>query len=305
MFNRNNFNKIIITGSNGYLGLSLVKYFSKFKNFKILCIHKSKIKSKVKRKNVNYIKHNLLFKIPDVKIKSKYDVLLHFAGPKNDRSSVSRNKKKILEGIKIDKNIIDFSIKKKIKLFVYASSAAVYSLKEGENSFNNSFKEENVKKNTSYDGVYGYTKKYTENYLQQISNKKLNYIICRIFSIYGKNTKTIINLWKKKVIKKKTISIWGSEKIVRSWLHIDDFLSAIKTIIKKKNSFKKINIGSNEIISLEDIIEIIKKKYKKEIKIKYNKKKYPGPLIRFANQQKMRKLGWKQKIYLSKGLELI
>ena len=94
MLKRHNLNKIIITGSNGYLGLNLVKYFSKLKNFEILCIYKSKIKSKLKRKNVNYIKHNLLFKIPDGKIKSEYDVLLHFAGPKNDRSSVSRNKKK-------------------------------------------------------------------------------------------------------------------------------------------------------------------------------------------------------------------
>ena len=42
--------------------------------------------------------------------------------------------KKVLEGIKIDKNIIDFSIKK-IKIFIYASSAAVYGLSEGVKKF--------------------------------------------------------------------------------------------------------------------------------------------------------------------------
>lgn len=305
MYYNSKFHKIIITGSNGYLGSCLVKYFSKFKNFKILCIYKNKIKLKIRNKNIKYFKHDLLKKIPEKKIKNIYDTILHFAGPKNSRLSVSKNKKKILEGILIDKNIIDFSIKKKIKLFVYASSAAVYSLNEGKKSLKDAFKEENVKKKTSYDGCYGYTKKYTENYLCQISKKKLNYLVCRIFSIYGKNTQTIINLWKKKIIQGRPVTIWGSKKIIRSWLYIEDLLSAIKTIITKKSNFKIINIGSDERTSLEDIINLIQIKYKKTVKINYNKQKYPGPHIRFANQKKLKKLGWRQKIYLSKGLDLI
>ena len=40
--------------------------------------------------------------------------------------------------------------------------------------------------------------KFTENYLNKISIKKLKSVSCRIFSIYGKNTNTIINVWKKK-----------------------------------------------------------------------------------------------------------
>ena len=36
-----------------------------------------------------------------------------------------------MDTIQIDKNTIDFSIKKKIKLFLYASSSAVYDLNEG------------------------------------------------------------------------------------------------------------------------------------------------------------------------------
>ena len=122
---------IIITGSNGYIGSNLVKYFSKLKNFKLICITNKKENKKILNKNVKYIKHNLLNKIPKTKIKENIHAVLHFAGPKNDREYVNKNKKKVLEGIKIDKNIIDFSIKKKIKIFIYASSAAVYGLSEG------------------------------------------------------------------------------------------------------------------------------------------------------------------------------
>ena len=295
--------KIVITGSNGYLGSNLVRYFSKIKNLKIICIINKKNNKKIKKKNIKYVKHNLLYKVPDYKIDDNIFAVLHFAGPKNDRNYVNKNKKKILHGKKIDKNIIDFSIKKKIKLFVYASSAAVYDLKEERKK--KPFKEENVKKNTSYDGTYGFTKKFTENYLKKIPNKKLKSVSCRIFSIYGKNTNTIINLWKKNIIQGKKIDIWGKKKVIRSWLHLNDFLSAIHKLLEKKHSFKAINIGSNEITSLESIIKIISKKYNRKYKINYLNNTYPGPLIRYANQNKLKKLGWRQKIYLNKGLDLI
>ncbi len=295
--------KIIVTGSNGYIGSHLVKYFSKIKNFEIICIINKKVNKKILKKNVKYIKHNLLKKIPKTKIKEKIHAVLHFAGAKNDREFVNKNKKKVLEGIKIDKNIIDFSVKKKINIFIYASSAAVYDLSEGTKK--NPFREENVKKNTSFDGTYGYTKKITENYLNRISTKKLKSVSCRIFSIYGKNTNTIINIWKKKILKNKKIDIWGKKKIIRSWLHLDDLITAIYYLLEKKHRYKVVNIGSNERTSLIKIANIIGKKYKKKIKINYIDNNYPGPTIRFSDQKKLKLLGWRQKIHLNKGLDLI
>ncbi|MDB9821050.1 NAD(P)-dependent oxidoreductase [Candidatus Pelagibacter sp.] len=306
MIAKNDFKKrIIITGANGYLASNLIKYFSK-SNYYIFCIYNKNLNNKVKNKNTIYIKHNLKKKIPLNKIKGDFFALLHFAGPPNDRTSVTNNKKKIMDTIQIDKNTIDFSIKKKIKLFLYASSSAVYDLNEGLKKKNEAFREKNVNDDTNYDGDYGAMKRKTEKYLQSISKAKLNFAICRIFSIYGKNTNTIINIWKKKIIKNNKISIWGNKDIIRSWLHIDDFLSAIHNILRSNKNSKIINIGSNEKTSFSKIIEIIEKKYgKKNTKIIVHPHKYPGPKVRFANHEKINKLGWKQKIYLSNGIELI
>ncbi len=298
--------KIIITGANGYLGSKLTKYFSNL-NYKILCTYNKNINKKIKKKNVKYLKLNLLKKISKNKIKENFDAILHFAGPKNFRSYVNekKNKNEILEGKIIDRNIIQFCIKKKIKLFIYASSSAVYDLKEGVKKNKSSFKEENVKKNTSFDGAYGFAKKSTENYLKKINSKNFRYISCRIFSIYGKDTRTIINDWKRKINRGKKIQIWGNN-IIRSWLHLDDFLRAIDCILNKNKKYKIINIGSNEITSLEEIALIIKKKLqKKKINIEKIYSKYPGPKVRYANQNKLNKLGWKQKINLSRGVNLI
>ena len=295
--------KIIITGSNGYLGSKLTEYFSNL-NYEILCIYNKK-KNTINKENVSHLKLNLLKKIPVDKINQKFDAVLHFAGPKNHRSYVNNNKKQILNGIKIDKNIINFCIKKNINFFLYASSSAVYGLNEGVVKKKSSFKEENVKKNSSFDGTYGYAKKITENYLTKLQSDSFNTIICRIFSIYGGDTNTIINSWKKDIYNNKKIKIWGNN-IIRSWLHIDDFLRAINYILNTNKRFKIINIGSNEITSLEKIAIIIKKKLnKKKLKVQIIHTKYPGPRVRYANQSKLRKLGWRQKISLSKGIGLI
>lgn len=135
--------KIIITGANGYLGSCLIKYFSKF-NYKILGIYRKKLKLRLKKKNVKYLQFNLLKKIPVKIIKDEYDVMLHFAGPKNDRLSVTKNRKKILQSIKIDKNVINFSRKIKIKKIIFASSSAVYNLNEGLNKNINNFVEKKL-----------------------------------------------------------------------------------------------------------------------------------------------------------------
>ena len=195
--------------------------------------------------------------------------------------------------------------KKKIKLFIYASSSAVYDLNEGIRKKRSPFKEENVNNKTSFDGNYGFAKKSTENYLSKINSKKFKYVSCRIFSIYGEDTRTIINDWKKKISKGKKIQIWGNN-IIRSWLHLDDFLKAIDCVLNKNKKFNIINIGSNESTSLEDIALIIHKKLKKKkINVETIYSKYPGPKVRYANQNKLKKLGWRQKISLSKGIDLI
>ena len=297
--------KIIITGANGYLGSNLIKYLSNL-NYDLTCIYKNKLKKKIIKKNVNYIKHNLLRKIPLKKINGDFYAILHFAGPKNDRKSISKGKKKLLQAITLDKNVIKFCIQKKINYMIYASSSSVYDLNEGLKNKKNCFNENNVKKNTMPDGVYGYTKRYIEKYLDKIPSYKLVSTSCRIFSIYGKNSNTIINIWKKKILKNQKINIWGNKNVVRSWLHIDDFLKAIEHILKRKTSVKIINVGSKEKTSLNDIVNIMIRKYKKKnIKIFLNENKYPGPRIRFADQRRLLKLGWKQKIFLNKGLDLI
>ena len=55
----------------------------------------------------------------------------------------------------------------------------------------------------------------------------------------------------------------------------------------------------------ETRIRELKKLKKKTSKVQIIHTKYPGPRVRYANQNKLKELGWVQKISLSKGISLI
>tara|TARA_B110000027_G_scaffold132786_1_gene159687 strand:+ start:9446 stop:10363 length:918 start_codon:yes stop_codon:yes gene_type:complete len=287
---------IVITGASGFIGKNLLKYLSQYQCNIIAIYNKTKINSK--KKNIVSIKHDLLQSLPENLLKDKIDILFHFAGPKADRKSMQDNFE-INNGLVIDKNIIKYSIKKKISLFFYASSAGVYKISK------TNFKEKKIPITTNCDGIYGKNKLIAEKMLFNAFDKK-NLIICRFFSIYGKSSNTIINKWKNEVRKNKNISIWGDGKTIRSWLHIDDTIRGIiKMIIYKKNDVFY-NLGSSEKLSLYKIFCLIKSKFKhSKSSIIYSKILATGPKKRFTNSHNLKKIGWVQKIKLNKGLTII
>ena len=135
-----------------------------------------------------------------------------------------KDESKILTGILIDKNIIELAIKNKVKTFFYASTAGVYDTRIKK------FNEKKISLNYNSDGLYGFSKLLGEEILLK-SLKKSNLKICRFFSIYGKNSKTIINFWQKKIKNNENIEIWGDGKTIRSWLHINDAISGYNSNI--------------------------------------------------------------------------
>ena len=155
------------------------------------------------------------------------------------------------------------------------------------------------------DGFYGLSKLIGEERLFNSLEKK-NFIICRFFSIYGKDSNTIINKWKKHIKRNLNINIWGDGKTIRSWLHISDAIDGIVKMTTNKSKNAIFNLGSNERTSLQEIYEIIRDRYPNSKSLVFlNKNLKSGPKNRFTNCKNLKKLNWKQKINLNKGLDLI
>ena len=288
--------KILITGASGFVGQNLIKNLSKY-NSNIVALYANK-KLKFINSNIKLIKCDLTKKIPKKISKIKFDIIIHLAGPKADRKSM-KDESKILTGILIDKNIIELAIKNKVKTFFYASTAGVYDTRI------KTFNEKKISLNYNSDGLYGFSKLLGEEILLK-SFKKSNLKICRFFSIYGKNSKTIINFWEKKIKNNHNIEIWGDGKTIRSWLHINDAISGIIQILVYPNKNIFFNLGSYEKLTLNRIFKIIKSKYvNSKSKIKYKMSINSGPKNRYTNSDEMKKIGWTQKVKLKEGIYFI
>ena len=110
----------------------------------------------------------------------------------------------------------------------------------------------------------------------------------------------------------KEISIWGSGKPMREFLHVDDMASASIFIMDLRNEvFDKhtnprlshINVGAGIDISIEDLALKISKVVGWSGNINFDRTKPDGTPKKLMDSSKLRKIGWKPSISLDKGIQ--
>ncbi len=99
------------------------------------------------------------------------------------------------------------------------------------------------------------------------------------------------------------IEIWGDGKQTRSFLYIDECLEGTTRLLRS-NCTDPVNIGSEEMVTINQLSEMIAEIAGKKLSIKH----IPGPLgVRGRNSDNKlieEKLGWKPSMPLKKGLEI-
>ena len=254
--------KIFITGSAGYIGHHLVKFFKK-KKFQVYGCD-LKIKN---RNNNNFIKSDFSSDRVIRFIKSKnINHIIHLAALteiKKDRNySIRCNRVNYLQSKifyqKIYKNKIF------LKNFIFASSAAVYGKSE-----NIRIKENHSTKPIS---MYGKSKLKFERYL--LDNKKNfvnNLFICRFFNVVGgdllkiKKKNSLFNYIFKSIKNRKNFYINGRNyntsdgTTVRDYIDVDILSKFINCLINKKTkNIKKVyNVGSGIGLSILEILKYL------------------------------------------------
>ena len=235
-----------ITGSTGSLGQVILK---KFKKFRI-----TRFKGDVRnRKDVfNWV------------LRNKIEIIIHLAAVVPIKI-VNQNKKKALEVNFVGtKNVVDASIKKKVKWFFFSSTSHVY------NSSRKPISERSVKKPISF---YGKTKLMAEKYIiQNFKEKKIPFCIGRIFSTTNKNQKKnyLVPDLKKKIRASRKKIILKNLNHYRDFISMED-ISKIIFLLWKKKYEGILNLGSGKPIFLKNIALKISQKFKKEIYFKDNR----------------------------------
>ena len=135
--------------------------------------------------------------------------------------------------------------------------------------------------------------------------KKL--IIFRPHNVYGSNMgyehviPEFINRFK--TLKKRNFKIQGTGNEIRSFIYIEDFLSAFSQILNKGKHLNIYNIGTSEKIKIKDLAYKLSKIFKKKITLRKTSLAKGGTKIRIPNINKIKSLGFRPKFNLDKGLK--
>jgi nucleoside-diphosphate-sugar epimerase len=252
--------KILITGSNGYIGSLLVPYLRSKKYdvlgidigfFRNCFLYKGKKKEKTIYKDVRMITELDL---------NNVDAIVHLAGISNDPLNAISSKKVYDINRKYTFELAQKAKKLGIK-FIFASSCSVYGA-----ASNKLFLNEDSPTNPQT--PYSLNKLQIEKDLEKIADKKFFPICLRFGTIFGISKHMrfdiIINMLVGMAITTKKIILNSNGRAWRPNLYIEDACSAIEQAIeykKKKNDNKILilNIGMNKNnLTVIGIAKIIK-----------------------------------------------
>ena len=207
---------------------------------------------------------------------------------------------------------------KKVKKLFFSSSACMYP-QEIQETPDNKGLAENMAYPANPDSEYGWEKLFSERlYLAFNRNWKLNVRIARFHNIFGPH-----GTWEggkekapaaicRKVIAApdvtnpedfSSIEIWGDGKQTRSFLYIDECIEGIRRLMEQDEFLGPVNIGSEEMISINDFAKMVIDISGKSLIVK----NIEGPLgVRGRNSDNTlikEKLGWAPSQPLREGVE--
>jgi nucleoside-diphosphate-sugar epimerase len=211
----------------------------------------------------------------------------------------------------INLNVAEWAVKHKVKRVFYSSSACMYP-EHNQLDSNNPNCEESSAYPANPDSEYGWEKLFSERlYLAFARNYNLEVRIARFHNIFG--PQGTWNGGKEKVpaaicrkvaeaLEGGEIEVWGDGQQTRSFLYIDECIEGMIRLMR--SDFEgPVNIGSEEMIAINDLAKLAIEISGKDIKIK----NISGPIgVRGRNSDNRlieEKLDWVPNYPLIVGLE--
>lgn len=214
----------------------------------------------------------------------------------------------------INLNICEAYKHLKVRIF-YSSSACMYpqGLQDGTGRFNPSLKETDAYP-ADPDSEYGWEKLFSERlYMAYARNYGLDVRIARFHNIFGEcgtykggKEKAPAAICRKVAEAESYggIFIWGDGKATRSFLYIDECIESVRRLMNS-NCKEILNIGSDELISVEELAKmVIDISGKKPLSIGHDMKKPQGVRGRNSDNTLIKEqLGWSPTQPLRAGME--
>jgi nucleoside-diphosphate-sugar epimerase len=238
----------------------------------------------------------------------------NFAANMGGMGFIENNKALCMLSVLINTHMLQAAQAAGVQRFFYSSSACVYNGDKQTDPDNPGLKEEDAYPAMAEDG-YGWEKLFSERMCRHFSEDYGMYVrVARFHNVYGPygtwdggREKAPAAICRKviqaKVSGKHEIVIWGDGTRTRSFMYIDDCIHGVQKIMDS-GILEPINLGSSEMVSINQLVDIVEDIARIKLKRAYDLDAPKGVMGRNSDNTLIRKyLDWEPGIPLRQGLE--
>jgi UDP-glucuronate 4-epimerase len=305
---------ILITGGAGFIGSHLVEYLLDTTDYQILIIDNfdTFYDREIKVKNISSFINNPRVRLYEFDIReedsftqlsnSTIDAIIHLAAKAGVRPSIADPISYQDVNVRGTQNLLEFSKNKGIKQFVFASSSSVYGI-------NPNYPWREADAQLFPISPYASTK-ISGELLGHVYSHLFNicFIALRFFTVYGPRQRPdlAIHQFARKLIHDQPATIYGDGSTLRDYTYVSDIIAGIMGALHyDKSMYEVINLGNNQPISLNNLIDAIETVFSKKL-IQNKFPEQPGDVaVTYADISKAKELlGYQPVVDIKKGLEL-
>ena len=306
--------KFLVCGAGGFIGGHLVKDLMLSGN-EVVCadIKPLEFWFQIFEENKNY---SLDLKEYEncLKVTEGVDYIYNMACNMGGMGFIENNKAECMLSVLINTNLLRSCLINKNKKYFFSSSACVYNSTKQKETFVPGLKETDAYPADPEDG-YGWEKLFSERMCIHFTEDfGLPTSVVRYHNVYGPlgtydggREKAPAAISRKialaKMNNKKEIEVWGDGEQTRSFMFIDDCLEGTQKIFNS-NLSDVYNLGSDEQVSINQMVDIIEEIADYKVKRNYLLEKPKGVRGRSSDNTKINSdLNWAPSISLKDGLK--
>ena len=302
--------KLLVTGGAGFIGSCFIRHvLAKHKDYEIINLDKLTYAGNIENlddiKNdprYQFVKGDIVDKNLAMELTSSVDVVVNFAAESHVDRSIEGPEVFIETNVKGTLNLLQASLKNKVKRYLQVSTDEVYGTLGKTGYF---YETTPLAPNSPYSASKASADMLVRAYFETY---KMPNLITRCSNNYGpyQYPEKLIPFFITKLLKGEKVPVYGDGLNVRDWLYVYDHCEAIDTVLNKGKEGEVYNIGGhNEKTNMEITRLILDAMGKDESSIEYVQDRL-GHDRRYAiaNDKIQSELGWEPSIKFEDGIKL-
>jgi nucleoside-diphosphate-sugar epimerase len=307
--------KILVCGAGGFIGGHLIADLRRQGHTGLRAVDKKPLDEWYQRfDDVENLSLNLEHLDACERAVEGCDTVYNLAADMGGMGFIELNKALCMLSVLINTHLLLAAKKFAVRRFFFSSSACVYNADKQRDPNVTALKEEDAYPALPEDG-YGWEKLFSERMCRHFREDfGVQTRVARYHNVYGPHgtydggrEKAPAAVCRKVIAAKESgkleIEIWGDGKQTRSFMYIDDCLHGTQ-MLPNSDFVEPINIGSSELVSINQLVDIVEEIAGVKLKRSYNLGAPKGVAGRNSDNTLIKKVfGWEPSTKLRDGME--